>query len=241
MAKMTLDELVSQLRAAFGGELRAVVLYGSAAAGEHLPRKSDYNVLVLVESLAANRLMAASAAAKAWSDAGNPAPLMLTTSEWEHHADVFPMEYADVLERNKTLFGELPTNVRVDHEHLRLQLEHEAMGTLLQLRRAALAAGTDGKAQLELLESVSSTVMVILRAVLRLAKQAPPTDNVQLSEQVAALSGADAAPFVRVIRHKRGEAAAAIRPGDAGGVLAAYLASMDSLVRYLDQKAGRRS
>lgn len=241
MAKMTLDELVSQLRAAFGAELRAVVLYGSAAAGEHLPKKSDYNVLVLVDSLEANRLMAASAAAKAWSDAGNPAPLMLTTSEWQSHADVFPIEYADVLERNKTLFGELPGNVRVDNEHLRLQLEHEAMGTLLQLRRAALAAGNDGKAQIELLESVSSTVMVILRAVVRLAKQAPPTDNVQLSEQVAAVTGADAAPFVRVIRHKRGETSAGIRPADAGGVLAAYLGSMDALVRYLDQKAGRRS
>ena len=87
----------------------------------------------------------------------------------------------DVLERNKVLHGTLPTNVRVDTEHLRLQLEHEAMGTLLQLRRAALAAGNDGRAQLELLERVSSTVMVIFRAVLRLAKQAPPTDNIQFN------------------------------------------------------------
>lgn len=240
MARMTLDDLVSQLQAAFGAELRAVVLYGSAAAGERLP-KSDYNVLVLVDSLEANRLIAASATSKVWNEGGNPAPLMLTTAEWESHGDVFPMEYADVLERNKVLFGALPTNVRVDNEHLRLQLEHEAMGTLLQLRRAALAAGNDGKEQLALLESVSSTVMVILRAVVRLAKQAPPTDNVQLSEQVASLTGTDTTPFVRVVRHKRGEAPAGIRPADAGAVLSAYLASMQSLVRYLDQKAGRRS
>jgi predicted nucleotidyltransferase len=32
---MTLDDLVSQLRAAYGEALRAVVLYGSAAAGDH--------------------------------------------------------------------------------------------------------------------------------------------------------------------------------------------------------------
>lgn len=239
MAKMTLDELVTQLRAAFGAELKAVVLYGSAAAGEHLPKKSDYNVLVLVDSLEANRLLAASATTRAWSDAGNPPPLMLTTSEWRSHSDIFPMEYADVLERNKILHGELPTDVRVDHEHLRLQLEHEAMGTMLQLRRAALAAGNDGKAQLGLLESVSSTVMVIFRAVLRLAKQVPPTDNVKLSEQVASTTGADASPFVRVIRHKRGEAA--IKAAEAGGVLAAYLSSMQAVVKYLDQKAGRTS
>ena len=45
MAKMTLDDLVSQLRAVFGGELRSVVLYGSAAAGEHIPKRSDYNAV----------------------------------------------------------------------------------------------------------------------------------------------------------------------------------------------------
>src|SRR2546421_7256637 len=104
MAKMTLDELVTQLRGAFGNELRAVVLYGSAAAGEHHPKKSDYNTLVLVESLPANRLRAASAAVRAWVDDGNPAPLTLTIDEWHGSADIFPMEYADVLDRHRVLF-----------------------------------------------------------------------------------------------------------------------------------------
>lgn len=239
MAKMTLDDLVTQLRAAFRDELRAVVLYGSAAAGEHVPKKSDTNVLVLVDSLSADRLAGAAAAARAWADAGNPAPLTLTVDEWRGSADIFPMEYADVLERHKVLHGELPTDIKVDPAHLRLELEHEAMGTLLQLRRAALAAGNDGKEQLLLLEGVSSTVMVIFRAVLRLAGQAPPTDNVVLAHQVGELTGADVAALTRVIRHKRGEAP--IRSADAGGVLASYLGSMQSVVRYLDQKAGRRS
>ena len=59
---MTLDELVSQLRAAYGTALRSIVLYGSAAAGERLGKRSDQNVLVIVESLDASRLAAASAA-----------------------------------------------------------------------------------------------------------------------------------------------------------------------------------
>src|SRR5687768_5547064 len=164
MAKMSLDELVSQLRAAFGAELHAVVLYGSAAAGEHLPKKSDYNVLVLVDALDASRLQAASAAIKAWSDAGNPPPLTLTTQEWRGSADIFAMEYADIHERHRVLFGNFSTDVRVDPSHLRLQLEHEAMGTLLQLRRGALAAGNDSRTQLSLLEESASTVMVLFRA-----------------------------------------------------------------------------
>lgn len=238
MAKMTLDELVSQLRAAFGTELHAVVLYGSAAAGEHLPKKSDYNVLVLVDSLEANRLVAASAAVKAWSDAGNPPPLTLTMREWEGSADIFSMEYADILERHKVLFGNFSTNVRVDPAHLRLQLEHEAMGTLLQLRRGALAAGNDAKSQLALLEDSATTVMVVFRAALRLRGEIPATDNVELINKVASVAGMDAAPFARVVRHKRGESV--IRSPQVAEALAGYLTGMQQLVRYLDQFSGRK-
>jgi len=238
MAKMTLDDLVSQLRAAFSAELRAVVLYGSAAAGEHNPKTSDYNVLVLVDSLAADKLRAASAVARAWSEADNPAPLTLTLDEWRGSADIFPMEYADILERHKVLFGELPTDVRVDQGNLRLQLEREAMGVLLQLRRGALAAGNDTRDQLTLLERSSSTVMVILRAVVRLVGKVPPRDNVELSQAVASTAGFDASAFVQVVRHKRGEAP--IRSSEAGEVLTRYLAAMQQLAQYLDRFSGRR-
>jgi predicted nucleotidyltransferase len=239
MAKMTLEELVSQMRAAFGTELRAVVLYGSAAAGEHHPKKSDYNVLVLVQALPAERLVAASAAVKAWVDAGNPAPLILTIDEWHGSADIFPIEYADVLDRHRVLFGDLQTDVRVNPAHLRLQLEHEAMGTLLQLRRGALAAGNDAKAQLALLEGSISTVMVVFRALLRLRSEDPPRDYVELSKKVAATASLDAGSFVSVVWHKRGEAA--IRTADVAQVLAGYLSGMQQLVHYLDRYAGGKT
>jgi predicted nucleotidyltransferase len=241
MAKMTLEELVTQLTAAFGSELRAVVLYGSAASGggEHVPKKSDYNVLVLVNALPANRLQAASAAVKAWTDAGNPAPLTLTLDEWRGSADIFPMEYADILERHRVLHGDFVTDVRVDPNHLRLELEHEAMATLLQLRRGTLAAGNDAKAQLELLEASSSTLMVVFRALLRLRGEVPPRDSAEVSRHVAAAASIDAAPFLQVIAHKRGESK--VRPQDAAKVLEAYLSGMQQLVQYLDRYTGRRA
>src|SRR5215471_10732601 len=145
MARMTLDELVSQLRAAYGTALNSVVLYGSAAAGEHIAKKSDYNVLVIVDALDAAKLTAASAVSRAWAEAGNPAPLTLTTSEWRGSADIFPMEYADILERNRVLFGSAPFDgIRVDLKDLRLQLEQEAMGKLIKLRQGVLASRKEG-------------------------------------------------------------------------------------------------
>src|ERR1043165_4523059 len=169
MARMTLDELVSQLRAAYGTALRSIVLYGSAAAGEHIAKRSDYNVLVIVDSLDPSHLAAASAAARAWADSGNPAPLTLTSAEWRGSADIFPMEYADILERHKVLHGEAPFDgITVEAQNLRLQLEQEAMGKLLKLRQGVLASGNDAARQVELLGASASAIMIILRAFVRL-------------------------------------------------------------------------
>lgn len=234
MATMSLDELVKQLRAAYGNDLRSVVLYGSAAAGEHIPKHSDYNVLVLVESLDLDRLRAASAVAKAWAEGGNPPPLTMTTGEWRSSADVFPMEYADILERNRVLHGDPPFDgIRVDLGDLRLQLEREAMGKLLRLRQGVLATGGDQKEQIELLAKSLSAVMVVFRAVVRLQGTSPATDNIVLSRAVAGYAGFDAAPFERVVQHVRGEKR--LRTDEVGEVLAGYLSGMQKLDAYLDR------
>ena len=231
---MTLDELVSQLRASYGSALRSIVLYGSAAAGEYDPKRSDYNVLVIVDALDASRLAGASAASRAWADAGNPAPLTLTLPEWRGSADIFPMEYADILERHRVLFGDPPFDgIRVDLKDLRLQLEQEAMGKLIKLRQGLLASGNHAPRQLELLTASVSTIMIIFRAFLRMHAETPPTDNRALAEATARRAGFDATPFTRVVNHVRGETS--ISTSDAGEVLAGYLRGMQTLVRYLDQ------
>ena len=233
MARMTLEELVSQLRAAYGTALRSIVLYGSAAAGEHIPKRSDYNVLVIVDSLDSGRLTAASAASRAWTEAGNPAPLTLTTTEWRGSSDIFPMEYADILERQRVLFGDPPFDgISVDRKDLRLQLEQEAMGKVIKLRQGVLASGNDNQRQLELLTASVSSVMVVFRAFLRLLGTTPPSDNVALAEAAAREASFDATSFARVVRHVRGKDQ--LKPGDVGPVLSGYLHGMEQLVSYLD-------
>ncbi|HKW11499.1 MAG TPA: nucleotidyltransferase domain-containing protein [Gemmatimonadaceae bacterium] len=236
MAKMTPEELVQQLRAAYGPELRSVVLYGSAAAGEHIPKRSDYNILVLLETLSMDRLRAAAAVASAWGEAGNPAPMTLTTREWRGSADIFAMEYADILDRHKILYGEDPFDgIRVDPKDLRLQLEHEAMGKLLKLRQGVLITGGDSKRQIDLLSDSLSTIMVIFRAVLRLEGGVPAKDNIAVSQAVARHADFDATPFERVVRHVRGEQS--IGANEVGNVIAGYLDGMGKLVEHLDRFA----
>jgi predicted nucleotidyltransferase len=231
---MTLDELVAQLKSAYGDTLRSVVLYGSAVAGEHIEKKSDYNTLVILDVVPLDRLAAVGAVLKAWGESGNPPPMMFTSAEWKSSADVFPMEYADILERHKVLFGADPSQgITVARNDLRLQVEQQALGKLLHLRRGAMAAGVDEKAQLALLEASLSALMVVFRGVVRLHGEVPPQDYAELSRSVAAKVGFDAAPFERVIKHVRGEQK--LPRAEARAVLGAYLAAMEALVAYLDR------
>jgi len=231
---MQLDELVRQLQLAYGGGLRSVVLFGSAVAGEHNPKKSDYNVLVIVDSLPLERLRAVAAVSKAWAEDGNPPPLTFTVREWKTSSDIFPMEYADILERHRVLYGDPPFDgIRVSPPDLRLQVEHQAMGKLLQLRQAIMGAGGDSKLQLEVLEKSLSTLMVIFRGVSRLFGHAPSQDYEELARSLAQRGGFSPDPFVKVIRHVRGTEK--IPRENAAGILEEYLAAMERLVAYVNE------
>lgn len=236
MAKMTLDNLIAQLSAVYGEELVAIALYGSAARGEHLDRHSDLNVFVVVERITMEHLRRESAVATAWRNAGNPPPLTLTRAEWQGSADIFPIEYADILAHHKVLKGTLPLDgVHIDRTHLRLQLEHEAMSKLLRLRHAVLAAAGSPKALLEMLEGSSSAMLVLLRATLRLEGEEPPADSEAVCARVKERLGLDAAPVARVVRHLRNTEALPHR--DAEAHVARYLDFAHLLVGYLDQHA----
>jgi hypothetical protein len=146
------------------------------------------------------------------------------------------MEYVDIQERHRVLHGAPPFDgVRVSPADLRRQLESEAMGKLLRLRRGVLAAGGDGKEQLKLLEASRSTIMVLFRATVRLHGETPPNDTAELCRHVARLAGLDADPFLRVLRHARGEAK--IRAADAGALLARYVRGVQQLVAHIDRYA----
>jgi predicted nucleotidyltransferase len=234
---MTLEELVRQLQLAYGEGLRSVVLFGSAVAGEHNPKKSDYNVLVIVDSLPLARLRAVAAVSRAWAEDGNPPPMTFTLNEWKSSSDIFPMEYADILERHRVLYGDPPFDgIKVSPADLRLQVEQQTMGKLLQLRQATMGAGGDSKRQLDVLEKSLSTLMVIFRGIARLVGQVPSQDYEELTQSLARRAGFAADPFVRVIRHARGTEK--ISREGAAGILEGYLAAMERLVAYLNEFRG---
>lgn len=233
MARMTLEKLVDQLNQAHGDNLRSVVLYGSAATGQHVEKWSDLNVLVLLKYLTLEDLEREAEVTRTWVRAGNPPPLTLTQAEWTRCADVFPMEFADILERHRVLFGDPPfPETEVDRADLRLQAEREAMGKLIKLRQAILDAGTEPRAVVDVLDASLSTFMVIARALVRLHGGAPPADFEALSREAARLAGFDPEPFVRIVHHRRGDGR--LSREEVRGILTGYLAGAERLFLHID-------
>ena len=234
MAKMTLDELVRQLNAAHGGALVAVVLHGSAA--RHAGTATGaLDVLVVVRELTDDSLRAAGAATRSWIEAGHPAPLTLTSAEWASSADIFAIEYADILSAHRVLQGALPMEgIAVTRRDLRLQLEREVMGKVLQLRRELLARHGNGAAERTLLEAAHGGIFALLRATLRLADgvTAPHVDSATVAREVAAKAGLEAAPFLALVAHRHGTAK--IKDRDAHAVLRGCHDGLQRLAAYVD-------
>ncbi|MCC7053781.1 MAG: hypothetical protein IT355_10980 [Gemmatimonadaceae bacterium] len=236
-SSIAIGELVTELERVFGDTLRVVLKFGSAVAGEVLPHQSDTNLLVIVDALPLDLLIRKAAAVQKWTAAGNPPPLLLTLDEWRSSADIFAMEYADILHRHQVLVGDPPfAGVAVDAEDLRLHVEREAMGKLLQLRRAVMAVGDNQRHQLQMLVNGLSTLMVLFRGVSRVAGQPPAMDYRQLSRDVAALAGFDARPFDRLVQHARTDVQIPLT--DVTPVLLGVLDAMGRLVAYLNRVGG---
>lgn len=232
MAKLTLADFTGQLTKAFGDDLSAVVLYGSAVGRTDPERGSDRNILVIVKGLRPAALRSAAAATSAWQQTGNPAPLILTDAEWRSSRDVFAMEHADIGARHEVLAGAFPSVPAPATADLRRQLEFEAMGALIHLRQGILACGGDASRELQLLAASKGTVLVLFRALLRVHGESVPAEPDAVITAAAARAGFEPSPFHAVVAHARGTKA--IAKGEADGVLTAYHDGLKRFVAHVD-------
>jgi hypothetical protein len=232
MATMTLEAFSAELAEAFGSDCTAIVLYGSAALRDKPEAGADFDLLVIVRRLQPDALRRSASTVQRWQAEGHRAPLILTEAEWRSSRDVFAMEHADILARHRVLVGTLPALAAVRDEDLRRQLEYEAMGALLQLRRGVLAVGNDPLRTLELLAAVKGSVLALLRSLLRVHGEPTPDDAPSVVAKAAARAGFDPAGLLATLAHTRGERS--IPPNRAAETLDAVHVSLKQLVAHVD-------
>src|ERR1700745_3103742 len=115
--------------------LASVVLYGSAAAGDHVELRSDYNILIALRQITPEDLRQAQAPMREWQRLGHPLPVYFTVEELADAADVFPIEFHQMGNARVVLYGKDPFEfVKLSDANLRHQTEYELRSKLIQLR-----------------------------------------------------------------------------------------------------------
>lgn len=231
---MNLEKLTLELQKACGDNLKSVILYGSAAAGDHAGKYSDYNVLVVTDDLGRDALKAFSKTARAWSRAGNPSPLLFTMDRLKKSTDVFPVELLDIKECHKILYGSNPVeDLNICTDNLRLQIEHELRGNLIQLRQQYLLAAGNNKQVIRLMVQSLSSFLVLFRASLRLFATDIPQKKFQALEKLNETIPIPCDVFSKVQKLKDGS----LKPKtvDAELLFEEYMKSVETVTDAVDQ------
>lgn len=163
--------LVTKLKETFSEKLVSVVLYGSCASDECENEFSDINIIVVIGKLLAVDLKNAHKALEDFMKTKHPLPLFMDKEEWFSSCDVYPIEYSDIKDRYRILYGEdIVKPLELEKKNLRLQCEHETKNLLIKLRQNYLAKSNDLKAIESLLKTSSKSFFALFRAILRITE-----------------------------------------------------------------------
>src|ERR1051325_680632 len=197
--KDALKGLVDDLRAAHGDNLASVVLYGSAAAGDHVELRSDYNILIALKRSTREDLRQPQAPMREGQRLGHPLPVYFTVEELADAADVFPIEFHQMANARIVLYGQDPFEfVKLSNANLRHQTEYELRSKLIQLRRLYIPASVSIEKLSDLMSDSLSSFAALFRAVLLLHEQEAPVAKPDVVRATARLLKLDPAPFERI-------------------------------------------
>lgn len=229
-----LNQLVDKLGAAYGERLVSVVLYGSAATGEHHAHFSDFNVLCVLTRISPLELGAGEDIFRWWREQGSPSPLLLTEEELVQSTDCFAIEFHDIKRQHVLLHGrDVISELVVDDSFYRAQVEHDLRAKMLRLRQKVGGTLSDANLLRRLLIDSLSTFCVLFRHALALHGEETPLRKREIVRRAAERFGFDASPFEKLldIREER------LKPREvaAADILEAYLRGISAVVDAVDR------
>src|SRR5438874_5645217 len=228
-----LSEFVEKMRTAAGENLISVVLYGSAAEGEFHPEYSDLNLLCVLRDTSFASLSKIASAVEWWRKKKYHPPLVLTPQELKDTADVFSIEFIDMKQRHRILYGsDVLGDLNVPmHLHCS-QLEYELREKLFLLRQHILLAGSDEKALWEaMLNSLSSFTTLFRHALIELG-EAGRKHSREAVQELASRLNFDPSAFVQLmdVRAQKSDGKQ-LRAAD---VVSRYLAAIEKVAAAVD-------
>lgn len=226
-----LKELVTKLEHVYQDRLLSVILYGSGASGDHHSKFSDLNVLCVLKQITPRELGESEPIFRWWKEHKHPSPLLMSEEEVHNAADCFPIEYHDMKDRRKMLYGpDVIADVHVDSKYYRAQIEHELRSKLFRLRQQAASVLSDPEKLFQLCVDSVSTFCMLARHALAVAGHAK-SDRRAVIHQLGTTLEMDVTPFNILLDIREDKS---VDPGDPGELFAQYMECIRRLVEYVD-------
>jgi predicted nucleotidyltransferase len=187
-----LDDFVAAAREAFGDQLEAVVLYGSAAE-RALRATSDLNVIVVLrefERARADRLREAIAVAHA---AVRLEAMFLLVEEIAAVGEAFAQKFDDVRRRRRVLWGADPfTGLAPSRAALRGRVNQVLLNLTLRLRAAYVERSLREEQLVRVVAEAAAPLRTAAASLLELEGRTPESAKAALRELAGPVLGAGA-------------------------------------------------
>ena len=212
---------------------RAVIVYGSAAGVNFNPGVSNVNIAVIVKNLDFSVLKESIGLIKWGHKKRIATPLFLTKDYILGALDVFPIEFTEIKEQHKIIFGEdVFGELDIPLNDVRLLCEQQVKGKLLHLRQAYLNIGTKNPVLKRLLTSALGDLVPIFRQLIILNGQRPLEQKEGMLGQLVKIFSLDQGPFVAVLNDKNKKTS--IPSNQLEAHFQNFLKQLESLSRQMD-------
>lgn len=223
-----------ELATILGRPLESIVLYGSAAAGEFDPRRSNINLIVVVDKLDLDLLHKVQPMVKRGARRQIVAPLFLTAEHMDTSSDVFPIEFLDMSDFHHVIYGSDPfAKLSIGTENLRLECEEKLKGFLINLRQSYLEIADRRGPMMNLVAASITGIVSIFRGLIRLTGSKAPASKKEVIRRMAELYPVEADNFLAALEIKL--SAPRLTRDEMDSFFTAYLADIEKLALYVDR------
>ena len=193
------QQAAAEYRTCYGDALQSVTVYGSAAGVDFDPKRSDINLLVVLDKITLESLEQSQPIQLKWLKQRVARPLFMDHEYMTRSLDSFPIEFLNMQACYSVLVGEDPlAGLEISQLDLRLQAERELKGKWLHLVQDWPSVRDHRRRLRHLLQVSLGDFTAIFRALLHLRRHPVPPERKALWDTVAAVYELAENPFEKV-------------------------------------------
>jgi len=229
--EIKMQQFLQGLIDTYAEDLVSVSLYGSGASGEFVERYSNLNLLVVLKNSDLENLKKSSCLTRR-SRIINP--LFLTEGYINSSTDIFPIEFLDMQENYRLLYGkDVLSGLHISTENLRFQCEQELKAKLISLRQSYLRIYKNKALLAALLFKSFNSILHILRNVLRLKGKIVVYQKQEILKEVSAQFGIKCDVFERIRQAKLKQIR--LKGGEAEALFIDFIMVLEKIVDIVDK------